>query len=158
MSIGFQTFPNPAAGQGFTITVPDDEEWRIWGGGCTFDADATVISRIPGIIVEVDNVPVFVHYNVDSTGTAAGPTANVTRDIVYFDQATALPRSFGTLPWMAGLPQMTLPPGATVEAVFEGMSSGDVVTDIGFLIETTAAPVPPIQPASGTFGFALRFD
>jgi hypothetical protein len=156
-SVTWQTFSNPAAGSGFTLTVPDDEEWRIYGGGCTFDADATVAMRVPGVVVKVDGSEVFVHYNIEGA-TPNGPTANVTRDICYFDQRSTLPSVFTSLPYNVGLPQITLPNSATVQGVFENMVAGDQVTDIGFLIGTSAVEEAPIQPVSGTFGFALRFD
>jgi hypothetical protein len=152
------TLPNPAAGQGWSTTVPDGEEWLLLGGGCTFDADATVATRVPGLVCTCEGIVVWAYMNVHN-GTASGPTSNLTRPVFYYPASGKLPNLWsGTQGYPVGLPSVRLPGGTVIEGVFDDMVAGDQVTDIGLLVETSEVVEPPIQPVSGTFGFALRFN
>lgn len=155
------TVTTPNVGQGWQFTVPSDEQWTVLAGVCKIVTSNVNITRVPGIVFELDGYPFWVNYNFDFTGTAAGPGLSSTSYIAYEHLETTVPRTWGSgsnMPFPCQLPVVTLPGGTDVEGLFRNLQTGDQVSEIQFLIERAEAETPPVQPVSGTFGFALRFN
>lgn len=142
----WMTFPSPAVGEGWTVTVPNDARWRVWGGGCQIACSAAVAQRIPGLIVSLGGTPFYVTYNVDFQDTAGGPTANQTVFVVYHDHQVLLPRNPGNgVPFPVGVPPMWLPPGTVLQGVFQSLQAADQISQLALLVESEPVPVPQIH-------------
>jgi len=135
----WRTFANPAAGAGWSVTIPSGEAWRLWGGGCTLTTSATVATRVPSVRATKSGITLFADYNI-LRASSTGPTASGTWTIVYSPKNALLPAVWvgsPTNPEPIGLPTVWLPPGTVITGNFESIAVGDQVSNLGLLIEVT---------------------
>lgn len=127
------TVTTPAAGAGWSVTVPTGYRWRMWGGSCRFVANATVVSRFATITYENGNGVLF-----SGTNGGGAPQANQTRTVNYYDGEMYLQdvwiATYIPIPCKA----IWIPAGSTINGYFDSMAAGDQVDRVGLLIESVA--------------------
>lgn len=134
----WMSISSPAAGSGWSVTVPAGVAWKLHGGGCRFHADATAGERVPYVTATVGGYTVFHYYN-DQNG-AAGVLANLTQWICYHPQEALVARAYTSpVPMMIGLPTIWLPPGTVITGGFTSMGATDQADFVGLMVETVAA-------------------
>lgn len=129
------TFADPAAGSGWTVTVPAGQAWRIHGGSCQIVCSSTTGTRVPFVTVSNGSgIYAYVQYNRQNN-TDFGPGANSIAQVVYNDADALLPTSFTSLPYAIGIPFQWWPAGTVIQGGFDNIKTGDQVSQVGFLIE-----------------------
>lgn len=134
----FQTFSDPAAGQGFTHTVPAGHRWRVWGGSCQIVTTATAGNRNPFLTFKNANTTMWVG-GQDDPGLGSQPAqfvpASSTRRLVFYDFRQELRQTFAGTFLPVGCKAVWLPAGTDVTLTVQNIDTADQISQVGFLIE-----------------------
>jgi hypothetical protein len=125
-----QTFSSPAAGSGFTLTVPALKKWRVHGGSARITCSATVASRRPMVRFEDSG-----NKELTFGSTASGSQANNVHHATYVQATWNVSDTWVNLYVPVPLQQTWLPAGCKVVGTWDGIQAGDQVDQVGFLIE-----------------------
>lgn len=126
-----QTVSTPAAGQGFTATVPTGKRWRVWGGSARIVCSAVAGSRFPSITYETaGGQPLWF-------GAQASHANEINSDhyVTYYDAEVLLTDLYVDKYLPVPLRAIWLPSGSKIVGRWFGIQAGDQVSEIGFLVE-----------------------
>jgi len=118
----------PAAGAGWTLTVPASARWRIRGGGAGLTTSAAAGNRTPWLQVLVGGNSMAVYVS----GGTVGPSGagNIEYLSTYLAQANA-----GNQITVYYSPDLIVPAGGVVREITLGMDAADQWTAVTLLVE-----------------------
>lgn len=120
---------NPAAGAGWSVTVPGGRQWRIQGGVALLTTDAVVANRIPQITLS-DQTTTWWDASVDVNIPASTPQ-RFSFGALGVPGAAQTPGDAIIVP----LPDMFLPAGTQLAAITTAEDVGDQWTGIALMVE-----------------------
>jgi hypothetical protein len=167
-TLSVETFANPAVGAQFSTTVPSGEVWRVWGGSCHAVGDATNINRTPTFIARHGDTHIFVSSNGMNYNTGSDQV------VVYHDQRALYhagipivtvagevwdmdPNPAGRVYNPVGCRSLWLPEGTEIVYHLQAIQTGDIVTQVGMLVEKVTGTPTINDPAYDGVGEIMTF-
>lgn len=133
-----QTFASPAAGAGFSTTVPVGVRWRIWGGSALLVTSSTAANRNPFLTCKSDTTFLWAGGQTSLTlGTVPdySITASQSTTIVFHEQQAELNDWYVNAYFPIPCKAIWLPTGTVVALTVQNMKPSDQLSTIGLLIE-----------------------
>lgn len=113
---------NPAAGSGFTFTVPGSELWRLISFHTVFSASATVATRVPKLIINDADGNEIIRLAVNGSVTANGAA------LAQWVRSDGLNVVAGDGSFLTSLPRLFLEPGWQVAVTATNIQAADTFT------------------------------
>lgn len=129
---------SPAAGSGFSFTVPGSELWRLISLRTVFSASATVASRVPKLSINDADGNEIIRMPANGTVTANGAA------LAQWVRIDGMNSTAGDGAFLTSLPRLFLEPGWQVSVTATNIQAADTFTGIRMWYE--------IAP-NGDFGY-----
>lgn len=115
---------SPAAGSGFSFTVPGDELWRIMSLRTVFTASAAVATRVPKLLINDADGLEIIRIAANGTETANGSS------LCQWLRTDGLDGVQGDGSFLMSLPRMFLQPGWQIAVTALNIQAADTFTAI----------------------------
>lgn len=138
------TIPEPAAGAGFSFTVPGGVQWWVSGAYFTLTADATVDARFVTAIVMVDGLAIW------NTWPGYTQSASTIQSYGFASAYGFVGPATGGARVVIPLPNEYLPEGAVVSVAINNGDAGDQLSACNLWIEEVYVTDPQLSEIART--------